>query len=174
MRLPNQCLSLMAAMSENWVIGREGDLPWHLPKDFKRFKKKTEGHNVIMGRKTFESLGGHPLPNRTNIVITRQPNYEVKDAVIVKSLEEALNYVRSTEDGEPFVIGGGEIYRLALPFADRIYLTIVHTTLEGDTFFPEFEETAWHMVEQQFMHADEKHDYDYTFYTFERKEKAPQ
>ena len=171
MKLPNKTLSLMAAMSENYVIGKAGDLPWHLPKDFKRFKEMTQGHNIIMGRKTYESLGGKPLPKRTNIVITRQEGYEGSGIVVVKSLEEALDYVAQTEDDEPFVIGGGEIYKAALPYADRIYLTIVHAEVEGDTFFPEFNQSEWEITEQEAVPADEKHDYPFTFVTYDRKRK---
>ncbi len=158
----------MVAMSENHVIGKEGDLPWHLPKDFQRFKKKTEGHNVIMGRKTYESLGGNPLPKRTNIVITRRSRSISNDVKTLSNLEEALEWVAQTDDEEPFVIGGGEIYKLALPYADRIYLTIVHTTLNGDTFFPEIDENEWQVKEKETIAADEKHDYPFTFYTYER------
>lgn len=164
----HQTLALMVAMAENRVIGSGNDLPWHLPKDFQRFKDHTKGHNVIMGRKTFESLGGKPLPHRTNIIITRQRQYQSDHIIIVNSLEDALSYAGKTPDPEPFVIGGGEIYKQALPLARRIYLTIVHTKLEGDTFFPQFDYRNWQVTEQTYMPADEKHDYPFTFYTYER------
>lgn len=165
---PHQTLSLMVAMAENRVIGSRNDLPWHLPKDFQRFKTHTKGHNIIMGRKTFESLGGKPLPKRTNIIITRQSSYQSPSSTVVGSLDEALQYVGQTNDSEPFVIGGGEIYRQALPFAQRIYLTIVHTKIDGDTFFPEFDPEEWQVTEKTPMSADENHDFPFTFYTYER------
>lgn len=164
----NQSLALMAAMAENYVIGRGNDLPWHLPKDFQRFKDKTKAHNVIMGRKTFESLGAKPLPKRTNIIITRQDQYQADNCVVVGSLEEALQYAGQTDDEEPFVIGGGEVYKLALPYAQRIYLTIVHTHLTGDTYFPAFNAEEWKITERSPMPADNNHDYPFTFYTYER------
>lgn len=164
----NQTLSLMVAMTENHVIGLGNDLPWHLPKDFQRFKDKTNGHAVIMGRKTFESLGGKSLPQRTNIVITRQSNYQADDALVVSSFRDALNHVAQTNDDEPFVIGGGEIYRQAFPYADKLYLTIVHTQIEGDTYFPDFDQNEWQLTEERAMPADENHDYAFTFYTYER------
>ena len=164
----HQTLALMVAMAENRVIGSRNDLPWHLPKDFQRFKDCTKGHNIIMGRKTFESLGGKPLPQRTNIVITRQEHYYSPSSIFVGSLEEALQYAGQTQDPEPFVIGGGEIYRQALPYAHRIYLTIVHTRLDGDTYFPEFDSEQWQVTEETPMPADENHDYPFTFYTYER------
>lgn len=170
MDIPNKTLSLMVAMSENHVIGKDGDLPWHLPKDFKRFKDKTVGHHIIMGRKTFESLGSKPLPKRPNIVISTQKTIEGNEEVnLVHNLEDALAIVRNSDDPEPFVIGGGKIYELALPLADRIYLTIVHTTLKGDTFFPNINEAEWEITKEQTFQPDDKHDYPFTFYTYDRK-----
>jgi len=133
-------ISLVVAMSENRVIGIENRLPWNIPEDLKRFKKITSGHPSIMGRKTFESIG-RPLPNRTNIVITRQKDYRVEGVVTVFSLDEALDWAgRSPGSDEIFVIGGGEIFRQILPRAKRIYLTEVEWPFEGDTFFPDFDE----------------------------------
>lgn len=170
MKLSQKTLSLMVAMSENRVIGKDGDLPWHLPKDFNRFKQKTTGHHIIMGRKTFESLGSEPLPNRPNIVISSQSQLKVPEGVrLVHDLKSALEIVKNSEDPEPFVIGGGKVYEQAFPYADRIYLTIVHTQINGDTFFPEFDESEWEIIEETPYPADEKHDYPFTFYTFERK-----
>lgn len=136
-------ISLVVAMSENRVIGVENRLPWHIPEDLKRFKKITSGHPIVMGRKTFESIG-RPLPNRTNIVITRQKDYRVEGVVTVFSLEEALEWAgRSPGSDEIFVIGGGEIFSQILPRAGRIYLTEVEWPFEGDAFFPEFDEGAY-------------------------------
>lgn len=174
-------LSLIAAMSENRVIGRDGDLPWHLPADLKHFKATTRGHPVIMGRKTFESLD-RPLPNRTNIVITRNPNYDVDGVIVVRSLDEALRVAekqhdgaeptRSDDDGdrepEIFILGGEEIFRQALCRADRLYLTIVHAELDGDTFFPEIDEASWRTTDESHHPADEKNEHACTFQTLDR------
>jgi dihydrofolate reductase len=130
-------LSLIAAMAENRVIGADNRLPWHLPEDLKHFRKLTSGHPVILGRKTYESIG-RLLPNRTNVIVTRNPAYRVEGAVIVGSLDEAIAAATRAPGGdEVFVIGGAEIYALALPRADRIYLTEVHQHVEGDAYFPE-------------------------------------
>ncbi len=157
-------LTIIVAMSENRVIGRNGDLPWRLPEDLKRFKRLTTGHHVIMGRKTFETLG-RPLPDRTNIVITRQQDFATAgDIRIAHSLEEAMGIAES--DVEPFVLGGGEIYALALPLADRLEITIVHATIPGDTYFPEYDENDWMLVADDRHEADGNHEYAFSFQTF--------
>ena len=158
-------VSLVAAMSENRVIGRGGGLPWRLPRDMQHFKRTTVDHTVIMGRKTFEEVK-RPLANRRNVVISRQPGFRPHGVTVVPSLEEALA-LGATED-EVFVIGGGEIYRMALPRADRIYLTIVHATVEGDTYFPEFESSAWVVEGEEYFAADDKNEFAMTFKTFSR------
>lgn len=136
-------LSMIVAMSDNRVIGIENRLPWHIPEDLKRFKKITSGHPIVMGRKTFESIG-RPLPNRTNIVVTRNKDYRAEGVVTCHSLREALDWAgRAPGSDEVFVIGGGELFREALPAADRIYLTEVSWPYEGDAFFPEFDEAAY-------------------------------
>jgi len=158
-------VSLVLAMSENRVIGRGGGLPWHLPKDLQHFKKLTVDHTVIMGRKTFNEIK-HPLANRRNVVISRNPDFQARGVTVVPSLDEAL--ALGATEREVFVIGGGEIFRLALPRADRLYLTIIHATVEGDTFFPAFDATAWVLEEEQRHEADEKHAYAFTFRTYSR------
>jgi dihydrofolate reductase len=158
-------VSLVAAMSENRVIGRGGGLPWRLPRDMQHFKRVTVDHTVIMGRKTFEEVR-RPLANRRNVVISRQPGFRPHGVTVVPSLDEALA-LGATED-EVFVIGGGEIYRLALPRADRIYLTVVHAVVEGDTHFPEFESSAWVIDEESHHPADEKNEFSMTFRTYRR------
>jgi len=158
-------VSLVVAMSENRVIGRGGKLPWHLPKDLQHFKKLTVDHTVIMGRKTFEEIQ-RPLTNRRNVVITRNPACHPHGVTVVPSLNEALA-MGATED-EVFVLGGGEIFRLALPRADRLYLTLVHAVLEGDTFFPPLDTTAWAIDEEERHEADEKHAFAFTFRTYSR------
>ncbi len=158
-------VSLVAAMAENRVIGRSGGLPWHLPKDLQFFKKLTVDHTVIMGRKTFAEVK-HPLANRRNVVVTHNPGFRPHGVTVVPSLDEALA-LGATED-EVFVIGGGEIYRLALPRADRIYLTVVHAVVEGDTYFPGFEGAAWVLESEERHEADAKNAYPFTFRRYSR------
>jgi dihydrofolate reductase len=163
-------LSLIVAVAENGVIGARGDLPWRLSADLRRFRQLTMGHHVIMGRKTFESIR-RPLPGRTLIVITRQPNYDAGGALIAANLEEALRLANN--DDEPFIIGGAEVFRLALPRADRIYQTVVHERPEGDTFFPAWSEAEWRLVAEEHGRADEKNSVDYAFRTWERTTSHP-
>jgi dihydrofolate reductase len=158
-------VSLVLAMAENRVIGRAGGLPWHLPKDLQYFKKLTVDHTVIMGRKTFEEIK-QPLANRRNVVISRQPSFQPRGVTVVPSLEEAL--ALGATESEVFVIGGGEIFRLALPRADRLYLTLVHAKLEGDTYFPSFDLATWALEEEEQHPADEKHAYAFTFRRYRR------
>jgi dihydrofolate reductase len=158
-------ISIIAAMSENHVIGRDGDLPWHLPADLAHFKRLTSGHHVIMGRRTFDSVG-KPLPNRTCIIVTRKTDLKIDGAIVTNSLNNALAHTPNDED--VFILGGGEIYRLALSLADRMYLTIVHATLDGDTFFPEFDESNWSLVEDERHDADERHAYAFSFRRYDR------
>ena len=139
-------VSIIAAVSRNGVIGAGGKLPWHLPADFKRFKELTMGHPILMGRKTFESIG-KPLPGRTNIVITRQKDFACCGALTTGSLEEALRICE--KEAEVFVIGGAEIYKEALPLADRIYLTRIEQGFEGDTFLPEINPAVWKETSRQ-------------------------
>lgn len=160
-------VSLVAALAENHVIGQDGDLPWHLPEDLKFFKRLTTGHPVVMGRKTFLEVGA-PLPHRTNVVITRSANFRAEGVRIAGSLDEALDPWRATDE-EVFVVGGGEIYRLALPRADRLYLTRIHGTVDGDTFFPPFDLSQWHLVSSEAHPADTRHAYPFTFERYERK-----
>ncbi len=139
-------ISLIAAMSRNRVIGMDNQLPWHLPEDLRRFRALTSGHPVIMGRKTFASIG-KPLPHRQNIVISRQKGLEIAGAAVLSSLDEAFSCCASNE--EVFVIGGAEIYCLALPKADRIYLTLVDREIEGDAFFPEWPKETFRETERE-------------------------
>ena len=164
-------VSLIVAASENHVIGKDNDLIWHLPKDMKHFKETTQNHFVIMGRKNFESIPHkyRPLPNRTNVVITRQTSYEAEGCIVVNSVEEALSKAKEANDAEPFIIGGGEIYRLALEnnLVDRIYITRVHKKYDGDTFFPELNGN-WKLVTSEKHKADKKHVCDYSFEVYEK------
>ncbi len=160
-------LSIIVAVAENGVIGHNNQLIWHLPEDLKMFKRLTSGHPIIMGRKTFESIG-KPLPNRTSIIITKNPDFQIEGCITVHSLEEAIEAANEIEENEAFIIGGAEIYRLALPFADTIYLTEVHHTFEGDTFFPAIDKDIWEEVNRTDHDIDEKHLYKYSFVELEK------
>ena len=165
-------VSLIVAVSENGVIGKDNDLIWHLPKDMKFFKDTTMGHHVIMGRKNFESIPHkfRPLPNRTNIVITRQSDYKAEGSIVVNSVEESLKVAKSNGENEAFIIGGGQIYKLALEanLIERIYLTKIHHSFDGDTFFPELN-SDWIEVNREDCVKDDTHKYDYSFIVLEKK-----
>ena len=161
-------LSMVVAASANNVIGKNNQLLWSLPNDMKFFKNTTWGMPVIMGRKTFESLG-KPLAGRTNIIITRQQNWQPDGGIVVHDIKEAMEAAAKTDAKEAFIIGGGEIYRQTLPLIQRIYLTRVHTTLDGDTYFPEFSEKDWQLLSQLDFNSDEKHAYGYSFQVWQRK-----
>ncbi len=160
-------ISLVVAAATNNAIGKDGKLPWHLPKDMKHFKNVTWGMPIVMGRKTFESLG-RVLPGRKNIVITRQPGWKKEGAIAVKNLEDALFVARETDAKEVMVIGGGEIYKSLFEKARRIYLTRVEAEPEADTFFPSLRPEEWHLMSQQNHEADEKNAYNYSFQVWER------
>jgi dihydrofolate reductase len=160
-------VTIIVAVSENQVIGKDNDLIWNLSLDLKRFKTLTSGHYIIMGRKTFESFP-KPLPNRTHVVITRQNNYKAPEGVlVVDSLEKAVEL--SKGDSQPYIIGGGEIYKQALAFANRIELTRVHANFDGDTFFPELDLNVWKEIKNERIKKDEKHDCDFSFITYEKQ-----
>jgi dihydrofolate reductase len=159
-------ITIIAALSENRVLGKDNQLVWHMPNDFKRFKALTRGHHVIMGRRTYESLD-KPLPLRTNIVITRQDNYQAGECVVVQSMAEALAAVK--DDDQPFIIGGAEIYKLGLAVADKMELTLVESSFEGDTFFPEFSAKNWELNQEEKHLKDEKNPYNYRFLTYHKK-----
>ncbi|RRB00036.1 dihydrofolate reductase [Larkinella rosea] len=161
-------ISLIAAVAENGVIGQDNDLVWHLPDDFKYFKQTTSAHPILMGRKTFESLG-KPLPNRLNVVITRNPAFQPEGAVVVDSLEKAIEEARKTGIAEAFVIGGAEIYRQAIGSADRLYLTEVKASYEGDARFPDFDKTGWREISRRPHPADDRHAVAFDFVVWERK-----
>ena len=156
---------MIAAVAENFALGKDNELVWHLPDDFKRFKQLTTNHYIIMGRKTFESFP-KPLPNRTHVIRTRQQDYAAEGCLVVANLADALAMVPKDENA--FVIGGGEIYALALPFTDVIELTKVHAHFEADTFFPEIDAKQWKLVSEEYHPKDEKHLFDFTYETYRR------
>lgn len=164
-------LSAIVAMSENHVIGNNNQLPWHLPADLKHFKTLTSGHTIIMGRKTHEAIG-RALPQRFNIVITHNKHYQAKDCVVVHSLDEALTHQASAADNELFIIGGEQIYRLALPYIQCLYLTIVHQTITGDAYFPELNLNEWQEISRETHPADEQHAVAFSFVTLQRQPRG--
>lgn len=157
---------MIAAVAENNALGKNNDLLWHLPNDFKRFKALTSGHHIIMGRKTFESFP-KPLPNRTHIIITRDKGYKAEGCIIVDSIKKALAVC--PEDQDNYIIGGGEIYNLGLPYADKLDITKVHHTFDADAYFPDIDLDEWELTQSEFNSKDDNHDYDFTFQTFLRK-----
>lgn len=166
-------ISLIAAVAENRVIGRDNDLPWHLPDDMKFFMETTKGHYVILGRKNYESLPPKykPLPNRTNIIVTRQKNFEAPGCLVVHDIEEAIAMARDNGEQEAMVIGGSEIYALALPSADRLYLTEIKAHVDGDVHFPEFDREKWKEISRITHEKDERHKYAFDFVLYERIDK---
>jgi dihydrofolate reductase len=158
----------IVAASKNHAIGNEGDIPWRLPADLKYFKRTTMGHPIIMGRKSFEAIG-QPLPKRTNIIITRDPFYAVSNALVCHSLVEALDLAADTGSDVAFIIGGGEIYKLAWDLLDRIYYTEVDVEIpEADTFFPEIDDAHWKLVSEEKHGPDEKNTLSYNFQIYDR------
>lgn len=162
-------ISAIAAMSSNRVIGRDGDLPWDLPRDMRFFMRTTTGHHVIMGRTNFACMGYRPLRNRVNIVLSRDPFFITSSAVVLHSVEEALAYAHEAGETEAFIIGGGQIYAQSLPYLDKIYLTEVITELPGDTYFPELDPGEWELASSEYFDADEKNAFAMRFDVLLRK-----
>ncbi|MEO8861851.1 MAG: dihydrofolate reductase [Ginsengibacter sp.] len=164
-------LSHIVAASENNVIGAKNELPWHLPNDFKYFKNKTWGMPVIMGRKSYESLK-KSLPGRVNIVVTKKTNWQPEDVFVVNNIDDAIAKAKESDAKEIFIIGGGEIFKQTINIVSKIYLTRVHATIDGDTFYPEIDKEKWKLIDQQSFPADEKNNYAYTFEVWEIKTSA--
>jgi dihydrofolate reductase len=160
-------ISIIVAMDENNLIGKDNELPWYLPADLQYFKKTTMGHPVIMGRKTFESIG-RPLPGRENVILTRDPEYQQENCTILHSMDELKAYTESKPD-EYFVIGGAELIKQALSFASKLYITKIHHQFEGDTYFPPFDEKEWTLVSKTPGPVDEKNKYAHDYFIYERK-----
>ncbi|QJX49112.1 dihydrofolate reductase [Hymenobacter taeanensis] len=158
---------LVVAVAQNGVIGGDNRLLWHLPLDLKHFKELTQGHPIVMGRRTYESIG-RPLPNRTNIIVTRQPNWQAPGCEVAYSVPQALEMARALDE-QVMVIGGGEIYRQALPAAEVVYLTEVHHDFEGDVTFPELSPVEWREETRERHEPDEKHAYPFSFVTLRRR-----
>jgi dihydrofolate reductase len=164
-------ISLIAALTENRVIGKSNDLPWRLPDDMKYFMQTTSGHHVVMGRKNYESIPAkfRPLPNRANIVVTRQEEYDAPGCMVVNSIPAAIDIAIDNHEAEVFIIGGAEIYTQSLALANRLYLTEIHTSLEGDAFFPIFNKHEWTEISRKHHPTDEKHLYAFDFVVYEKK-----
>lgn len=158
----------MVAFDENRVIGKNNALIWHLPADLKRFKALTTGHVIIMGRKTYESIG-RPLPNRTTVVISRQQDLKIEGVILAHSVEEAILKAKSISRDDIFIVGGAEIYQLSLPLADQILVTQLHDIFEGDAFFPEISPAIWEVTEQERGVTDEQNAYQFSYITYARK-----
>ena len=161
-------ISAIVAVAKNNVIGKDNDIPWYLPADLKYFKKMTLDHHIIMGRKSFESIG-RPLPKRTNIIVTRNPFFIASNCLVTNSVEEALTIAQDHEESEAFIIGGAQIYDLTKDYWDRLYLTEVDLEVEGDVRFPKLDMADWILVSENPQRADEKNKYDYNFKIYERK-----
>lgn len=161
-------VSAIVAVAKNLVIGKHGQIPWYLPADLQYFKRTTLNHHIIMGRRSFQSIG-RPLPHRSNVVITRDAYFAATGCVVLHSLEQALEWAYDNGESEAFIIGGGEIYRQSMPYWDRLYLTEVEMEVEGDTYFPEPDWREWELVSDQAFQPDEKNEHPYCFKVFERQ-----
>lgn len=164
-------ISHIVAASENNIIGIKNGLPWRLPNDFKYFKNKTWGMPVIMGRNTYESMK-KDLPGRINIVLTKKKDWNPKNVFVTHEIEEAIKKANESDAKEIFIIGGGEIFKQTMEKVNRIYLTRVHTKVEGDTSYPELDKSKWKLVKEQSFPADEKNNFPYTFEVWEKVDKA--
>lgn len=162
-------ISAIAALTRNRVIGKDNQIPWYLPADLKFFKRTTQGHHIIMGRKNYQSIG-KPLPKRTNVVITRDPFFISTGCVVVHSIEEALKVAQDNGEEEAFIIGGGQIYEQAMPYVQRLYLSEIDVELDGDVFFPEIDYDNWKVVDEDFHAPDERNAYPFTVRIYERKD----
>jgi dihydrofolate reductase len=163
-------ISLIAALTQNRVIGKDNSLPWHLPDDMKYFMQTTKAHHVIMGRKNYDSIPEkfRPLPNRVNIVVTRQQGFKAPACTVVHALEEGIDISRKSGQQEVFVIGGSDMYKMALPISHRLYLTEIETELDGDTYFPEFNRAEWKETSRRHHPADDRHAFAFDFVVYDR------
>jgi dihydrofolate reductase len=163
-------ISLIAALAQNRTIGKNNDLPWHLPDDMKYFMQTTKGHHCIMGRKNYDSIPEkfRPLPNRTNIVLTHQKDFKAPSCIVVNSIAKGLEIAKNNNESEVFIIGGAEVYKQSLAFADRLYLTEIKADIQGDTFFPPINQNEWKELSRTTHPADERHQYAFDFVVYEK------
>ncbi len=165
--MTNKKISIFVAIAENYAIGKNNDLLWHISEDLKRFKRLTKGHYVVMGKNTYFSLPSRPLPHRINMVITDVPGEQIDDCLMAYSIEEAIEKMDSEK--ENFIIGGGSIYRQFMPYAQKLYITRVHKVFDADTFFPEISPDEWQLTDSQLIDNDPQNDFSYSFEIYERK-----
>lgn len=165
---------MIAAVAANGVIGKDNDLAWHLPDDMKYFQETTKGHHVIMGRKNYDSLPAKykPLPNRTNIILTRQKNFEAENCVVFNEIKEALDFCKEKGEKETFIIGGSQIYEIGLEYADMLYLTEIGKSYEGDTYFPDYNKEEWQEISRVHHEQDNRHEAPMDFVTYQRKTRV--
>lgn len=165
-------ISLIVAVTENMVIGKDNKLAWHLPDDMNYFSNMTRGHSIIMGRKNWESIPNkyRPLPDRKNIVVTRNEKFQDDGATVVNSIEEAIEEARSSEDEEIFIIGGGEIYKLGFKYVDKLYITEIFAEVDGNTYFPEWDKKKWKEISRISHPSDEKHEYSFDYVIYKKNE----
>ena len=165
-------ISLIVAVTENMVIGKDNKLAWHLPDDMNYFSNMTKGHSIIMGRKNWESIPEkyRPLPDRKNIIVTRNNNFKYKGATIVSSIEKAIEEARSSEDEEIFIIGGGEIYKLGFKYVDKLYITEINAEVKGNTYFPEWDKKYWNEISRISHPSDKKHPYSFDYVIYKKNE----
>ncbi|HLS23961.1 MAG TPA: dihydrofolate reductase [Pseudogracilibacillus sp.] len=161
-------LAFIVAMDKNRVIGYKNDMPWHLPKDLQYFKERTTGHTIVMGRKTFESLG-RVLPNRKHVVLTRTEANFPEEVTVLHSITSLLDYIEERKDEKIFIIGGGNLFSQMLPYVDRMYITEIDEVFEGDVYFPEFDKDEWKIISKEKGPKDQKNPYDYYYIVYERK-----
>ncbi len=164
-------ISIIVAVAENGVIGKNNDLPWHLPKDMKYFRDTTMGHCVIMGRKNYDSipLKYRPLEGRTNIIVTRQKNFKAENCIVVNSIEDALEVAKKKNESEVFVIGGAEVFKHTINIADKLYYTRIYNSFEGDVYFPKLDLSKWNLLSKKDVSTDEKNKFPFSFCVYERK-----
>jgi len=163
-------ISIIVAIADNRAIGYKNTLPWHLPADFEYFKKNTLGKTLVMGLKTFESVGSKSLPGRKTIILNKDPDYKApENCVVAHSIDEVVKMAEEDKEKELMICGGASVYAQFLPLADRLYLTFIHHDFEADTFFPEFDTSTWKEVKREDYKADSKNDYDYSFVVLEKK-----
>ena len=163
-------ISAIVAVSRNGVIGKDNQIPWYLPEDLKFFKRTTLDHHILMGRKNYQSIG-KPLPKRTNVVITRDPYFVSTGCVVVHSIEEALQVAHDNGETEAFIIGGGEIYKQAMPYVQKLYISEVDVEVEGDVFFPEIDKSEWDVVSEEHFPFNERNAFSFTVRVYERKDR---
>ncbi|OGM14487.1 hypothetical protein A3A76_05810 [Candidatus Woesebacteria bacterium RIFCSPLOWO2_01_FULL_39_23] len=161
-------VSIIVAVAENNVIGAKNKLPWYLPADLKHFKELTTGHHILMGQKTYESIG-KPLPDRVNIILSEDPNYHAKECIVVNSINEGVELAKSENEHEFFIIGGASVYKQMLPFTDKIYMTKIHNNFDGDVYFPNIDDKNWREISKESHTKDDKNPFDYDFIILEKR-----